>query len=352
MPNARYYTLVVPGLERVAWKEIRAKLEDVELIAEEDGRLIFGYDGDPRDLLYLRSVENAYVFIRHIKGVTRSRNSLGEVFKRVKNADVQPAMALHKQAHHIKGKKGLTFRVITAKQGRHNFRRVDLQQAAETALVEQYGWKIRRQNPTLEFRINLEEDEALFGLRLTDETTSQKIYKIAHLPASLKPSVAYCMVLLSEPSPVDVFVDPMCGVGTIPIERALFGQYKRIIAGDVEDSIIRAAGSNVNESRRSIDLALWSVWDMPLLDHSVDKIVCNLPFGKQMGSRSENQRLYSNFFREMLRVLKPGGTAVLLTSERELISQLVQRYQSIHMRRFVKIDLLGVKAAIYVLDAY
>ena len=151
MPNARYYTLVVPGLERVAWKEIRTKLEGAELIAEEDSRLIFGYDGDPRDLLYLRSVENAYVFIRHIRGVTRSRNSLGEVFKRVRNADVLPAMALHKQAHRAKGKKGLTFRVITAKQGRHNFRRVDLQQSAETALVEQHGWKISGRGGAAEF---------------------------------------------------------------------------------------------------------------------------------------------------------------------------------------------------------
>jgi len=94
------------------------------------------------------------------------------------------------------------------------------------------------------------------------------------------------------------------------------------------------------------------VSDMPLFDGSVDKLVCNLPFGKRIGSRLENQRLYSSFFKEMLRILKPGGTAVLLTSEKELISQLVKRYQSVHMRRFVKIDLLGVKAAIYVLDAY
>ncbi len=171
MANARYYTLVVPGLERVAWREIRSKLEGAELIAEEKGRLLFNYAGKPRDLLYLRSVENSYVFIRNIKGVTRSRNSLGNVFKLIKSTDVQTAMALHKQAHRIKGKKRLTFRVITVKSGRHNFRRVDLQQAAESALVERYGWRINRQNPMLEFRMNLEDDEALFGLRLTDETS-------------------------------------------------------------------------------------------------------------------------------------------------------------------------------------
>ncbi|MFC1717448.1 methyltransferase domain-containing protein [Candidatus Poribacteria bacterium] len=352
MAIARYYTQVVPGLERVAWKEIRAKLDDVELIAEEKGRLLFRYAGDPRDLLYLRSVENAYAFIRHIRGVTRSRKSLGEVFKRVKSADVQTAMALHKRAHRSKGKKRLTFRVITSKLGRHNFRRVDLQQAAETALVDKYGWRINRQNPTLEFRMDLEESDALFGLRLTDETTRQRSYKIAHLPASLKPTVAYCMVLLSEPSPTDVFVDPMCGAGTIPIERAFFGPYDKITGGDISEDIVMSAKSNVEASRRSIDLELWNVSAMPLPDHSVDRIVCNLPFGKRIGSQTENQRLYSSFFKEMVRVLKPGGKAVLLTSERELMKQLFQQYRSINMRRYLRIDLLGVRAYIYVIDAY
>ncbi len=65
-----------------------------------------------------------------------------------------------------------------------------------------------------------------------------------------------------------------------------------------------------------------------------------------------NQRLYSSFFKELVRVLKPGGKAVLLTSERELMKQLFQRYSSINMRRYLRIDLLGVKAYIYVIDAY
>ena len=352
MAIARYYTQIVPGLERVAWKEIRSKLDGVELIAEEKGRLLFRYAGDPRDLIYLRSVENAYAFIRHIRGVTRSRKSLGDVFRRVKSADVQTAMALHKRAHRSKGKKRLTFRVITSKLGRHNFRRVDLQQAAESALIDKYGWRINRQNPTLEFRMDMEESEALFGLRLTDKITHQRAYKIAHLPASLKPTVAYCMVLLSEPSPTDVFVDPMCGAGTIPIERAFFGPYGKITGGDISEDIVMSAKSNVEASRRSIDLKLWNVSAMPLPDRSVDKIVCNLPFGKQIGSRSENQRLYSSFFREMVRVLKPGGKAVLLTSERELMKQLFQQYSSINMRRYLRIDLMGVRAYIYVIDAY
>jgi 23S rRNA G2445 N2-methylase RlmL len=273
MSIARYYALLVPGLERVAWADIRTKLEDVKLIEEERGRLLFTYPGDPRDLLYLRSVENVYISIRNIKGLTRSRKSLGEIFKRVRSADFETALRLHKRAHRSKGKKRLTFRVISSKLGRHNFRRVDAQKAVESALRGRYGWKIDLQNPTLEVRIDLEENEALLGLKLTGEMMRRRAYKVAHLPASLKPTVAYCMVLLSEPARTDVFVDPMCGVGTIPIERALAGPYRRIIGGDVEERVVRSARGNVDASRRSVDLALWDISAVPLRDRTIDKVV-------------------------------------------------------------------------------
>ena len=346
----RYYALSIPGLEKVAWREIQTRLRDVKLFGEDRGRLLFSYPGDPRELLFLRSVESLYVFVRNIKGVSRSRKSLGDVFRIVKSADLEAASWLHKQAHRSKGKKKLTFKVTSSMLGRHNFRRVDLQKAVESAIIARHGWTMDRRDPILEVRIDLEKEEALLGLRITDEAMRQRAYKVVHLPASLKPTVAYCMALLSEPSPADVFVDPMCGAGTIVIERAMAGAYSRIIAGDVEETVVRAARDNADASRKSIDLGLWDVSAVPLQNDSVDKVVCNLPFGKQTGSRSGNRVLYSHFFREMSRILKPGGKAVLLTTETELMRELTRQYRAMHLRRYVKIDLLGLRACIYIID--
>jgi tRNA (guanine6-N2)-methyltransferase len=346
----RYYALSIPGLEKVAWREIQTRLRDVELFGEDQGRLLFSYPGDPRELLFLRSVESLYVFIRNIKGISRSRKSLGDVFRIVRSADLETASRLHKQAHRSKGKKKLTFKVTSSMLGRHNFRRADLQKAVESAIIARHGWTMDRLNPMLEVRIDLEEEEALLGLRITDESMRQRSYKVVHLPASLKPTVAYCMALLSEPSPADVFVDPMCGAGTIVIERAMAGAYSRILGGDVEETVVKAARDNADASRKSIDLALWDVSAVPLQDDSVDKVVCNLPFGKQSGSRSGNRALYSHFFRETARILKPGGMAVLLTTETELMRELTRQYRAMHLRRYLKIDLLGLRACIYIID--
>jgi len=350
MAMTKYYAIVVPGLERVAWRDIRAKLDDVQLIAEESGRLLLEYSGAPRDLLYLRSVENVYILIRSIRGLSQSRKSLGIIFKQVVNADFQAASMIHKEAHRSKGKKKLTFRVVSNKLGRHNFRRVDVQKAVEKAISDKYGWRLTRQDPILEVRIDLEEDQALLGFKLSRETMRTRTYKVVHLPASLKPTIAYCMVLLSRSTSTDVFVDPMCGAGTIAIERALAGAYRKVIGGDVEESVVRAARSNVDTSRRSVDLAVWNVSAIPLKDNTVDRIVCNLPFGKQTRSSFGNQKLYANFFREAARISRPGGKAVVLTSERELVSELIRKHSSINMERYLRIDLLGIRAYIYVMN--
>lgn len=346
----KYYAIVVPGLERVAWKDIRANLDNVQLIAEESGRLLFEYSGAPRDLLYLRSVENVYILIRSIRGLSQSRKSLGIIFKQVVNADFRAASMIHKEAHRSKGKKKLTFRVVSNKLGRHNFRRVDVQKAVEKAISDKYGWRLTRQDPILEVRIDLEEDQALLGFKLSRETMRTRTYKVVHLPASLKPTIAYCMVLLSRSTSTDIFVDPMCGAGTIAIERALAGAYKRVIGGDVEESVVRAARSNVDASRRSVDLVVWNVSAIPLKDNTVDRIVCNLPFGKQTRSSFGNQKLYANFFREAARISRPGGRAVVLTSDWELVSELIHKHPSINMERYLRIDLLGIRAYIYVMN--
>ena len=336
-------------MEKLVCQEIESKLTDAEIVQESRGKILFAFPGDPGELLFLRSVEHVYIFIRNLSGISRSRKSLGNIFKQVRALDLEQFSMLCKRAHRSKAKKNLTFRVSASMLGRHNFRRVDVQNAVENAIIARHGWKIRRENPVVEVSIDMDEDGASLGMKLTDEKTRKRNYKIVHLPGSLSPTVAYCMVMLSEPSASDIFVDPMCGVATIPIERSFSGKYGRIIAGDIEESVINTARTNIDAAGRSFDLAVWDVSEMPVADRSVDKIVCNLPFGKQTGSHSTNQILYTAFFAEAARILKPGGKAVVLSSERSLVDDCLQRYRYLKVRKRLRINLLGLAAYIYVI---
>jgi tRNA (guanine6-N2)-methyltransferase len=158
------------------------------------------------------------------------------------------------------------------------------------------------------------------------------------------------MVILSNPIPADIFIDPMCGAGTIAIERAFAYPYQRIIAGDIDVNSISSAEDNIHSSHKAIDLILWNASKIPIKDYSIDKLVSNLPFGRQTSSPTENQYLYAVFFKEMKRIMKPGGKAVLLTTERDLMRDIISRYRDIAIDRQLRIELSGLKAYIYVLN--
>jgi len=347
MPDRKYYAMTVPGLESLARVDIQSCLEDANLLDESPGKLVFSYSGTYEKLLRLRSVDNIFIHIGTISGITRSRNSLGEIFRQVSSFEMDDALRIHKEAHGGKGKKLLTFRVVSTMVGRHNFRRIDAQKAVEACLTKKHGWRFSLDSPTLEFRMDLDEDSVLLGLRLTDNRIHRKGYKVSHVPASLSPSAAYCMVLLSDPKPSDVFADPMCGAGTIIAERTMAGRYSRIIGGDIDAKAILSAQKNTGSGRLSPDLMRWDALRMPLGNHVIDKIVCNLPFGKQT-EKLEHEYQYLDFFKESYRVLKPRGKMVILSSEPELTKNL-KKSPYFSIERIIKIDLYGIRAYIYVL---
>ena len=87
-------------------------------------------------------------------------------------------------------------------------------------------------------------DDGYISIKLSSNDMAQRPYKQAHIPASLKPTLAYSMVRLSKPHPDDVFLDAMCGAGTILLERALMGRYRYLIGGDVSTEALDATVTN------------------------------------------------------------------------------------------------------------
>jgi tRNA (guanine6-N2)-methyltransferase len=196
---------------------------------------------------------------------------------------------------------------------------------------------------------------AMIAIRLSDRRMRHRTYKQEHLPASLRPTLAAAMVTLSEPRPGDRFCDPMCGVGTILAERALASPSKALIGGDIDPEAVRAAAANLSRLHRAEpapELYLWDARRLPLRSGTIDVIVCNLPFGEQVGSHEENVALYSRFFDQLPRVLRPGGRAVLLTSEKELMRQLLGSNRQVGREREVLVGVLGQAARIYALRRY
>jgi tRNA G10 N-methylase Trm11 len=175
-------------------------------------------------------------------------------------------------------------------------------------------------------------------------------YKNSHIQGSLRPAIAAALAFLSRPKADDVVIDPMCGAGTILIERALMGRYKNLIAGDIEESALDATKSNFGAQHRPREFRQWDARKLPLPNESVDKIITNPPWGRQMGTPEYLQSLYAGFVSEADRVLKAGGMMVVLTSETSLLKAILAKYHRFQLAEQIRnVHVLGWPTEIFVI---
>jgi len=342
---------VIPGLEKVAWEEIQQRLVGASWIAEAMELVLFRWGGDPSALLELRTTEDVFAvvdFSRELGTTYRGLRAYVEDLRRRRMWDI--AAELHRRSRPGKVKR-TTFRVVAQMHGSHGFRRVDARRAVEEVVSARFPqWKWVPDEAHLEVWLHLQPGFALTSVRLSDRTMRHRRYKSAHLPASLRPTLAAAMVFLSQPQPGDRFCDPMCGTGTILIERAMAERYVGLWGGDRDATAVAAARANIGPRHQPLALHRWDAGKLPLADASLNRIVTNLPFGKQIGSVRENQRLYQLFFRQMTRVLRKGGKAVLLTSQFDLVHRGLAEHSELRRVREVPVRVLGQPARITVLN--
>ncbi|MGH2443429.1 MAG: methyltransferase domain-containing protein, partial [Chloroflexota bacterium] len=242
-----------------------------------------------------------------------------------------------------------TFRVIARKSGDHAFRRVDVQRAVERGLQSRFAaWRLVEDDAHLEIWVQLVGAWLVVTVRLSDAGMRHRHWRQTSLPASLKPTLAAAMCLLSHPQDGDVFLDPMCGSGTILIERAMLARYRLLLGGDADAQAVRATMDNIGRKHRPIEIRRWDARELPLESGSISVVVCNLPFGKQLGSATENRSLYPALIKEWRRVLAPTGRMVLLTSERALLRRAMEPEPTLAEERAIGVTVRGMKAWVIV----
>ncbi|MBM3213428.1 methyltransferase [Candidatus Poribacteria bacterium] len=344
----RFYAFTTIGLEELTSREIARRLDSATSSPTSRGIVHFEYGGDAARLLRLRTTEDVFALVGS-GTISRERDGLRQAEALVMRRDrFDAAVAVlrglrRSRAHRI------TYRVVCQRvHDAHAYRRVDLQTRIGAAIGSRFPrWREVEDDAHIEVWARQDGDELLCGVRLSDRTMRHRSYKSAHVEASLRPVVARCMVHLSEPSPDDVFLDPMCGAGTILIERGDDARYRLLIGGDHAASAVAATRANVGPRFQPIGLHQWDAGALPLGSGSVSALVTNLPFGIKVGSEESNAALYPAFLREAARVLAPEGRMILLTSRSRLLERALEGTSVWKLRRRWQIELLGRRAAIY-----
>ncbi|XP_041644908.1 THUMP domain-containing protein 2 isoform X2 [Cheilinus undulatus] len=175
------------------------------------------------------------------------------------------------------------------------------------------GWKADLKNPQLEINVYLSDSHCLLGIPLTRLPLANRCYIRT---TGLRSTVAWAMASLAQIQPGFCVVDLMCGVGTILIEAAKEHKAAFFLGMDNDDGQLLKANENIEvaELGSRIHLLKASSLALPLPGTSVDAVVCDLPFGRKFGTKANMAANLPLILTEMERILRIGGSMVLLLS--------------------------------------
>ncbi|MCI0642684.1 MAG: RNA methyltransferase [Gemmataceae bacterium] len=372
------YAMVHPGLEAIAAEEIAETLGG-EVKKSGLGIVVFRLADIDRDVLNLRTTEDVFLLAWGTDELSYRAVDL-ERMRRWTDKDADWARLL--QIHHgirPKPKGRPTYRLVVQKSGTHAYRRVDARKALARGLTGKLpaSWNHAEENAAVEIWLTIQGATAICGLRLSDRSMRHRTYKVEHFPASLRPTLAAAMVRLADLKPMQTILDPLCGAGTILAEAALAtrgrhlhsvggegshslpspwgrgvggegpgGWNLTLLGGDIEPRHVHFAEANLRKLA-SVQLSTWDARDLPLEGASVDRIICNPPFGKQLSSPGEIGPLYRALVREWDRALKKRGRVVVLVAEASEIKGAAQSAGWRQLRQ-VGVRILGQRAVILV----
>jgi predicted RNA methylase len=219
-------------------------------------------------------------------------------------------------------------------------RRWPLRDELQTAL----GWV----NAPTDWAVNVDDYRGHLVLDVGALFFTARFGRLERVPASTTPVVAAVLARLTKAGPEDVVLDPFCGAGTNLVQVAQMSEPARLLGSDLDPGALARARANL--AARGIEATLWQAdaARLPAAPQSVDRIVANLPFGKRAGSHAANVELYPAFLRRVRTVLRPTGRAVLLTEEKRLLRDAVQRTADLSVIKEVELESGGLHPSAYV----
>lgn len=345
-PVHRLEVEVAEGLEDVARDEIEQRLgERIKLRpATPDtkaGSIRFDYlEPDLREVRALRTVHSAYLVRRF--PIPRPKALLGDEHFRALLGMIEAVRKLWPVGAFQ------TFNLNAAGSESSVMRRLKDELAARTGLTsaqDEGDLLIRLRHPP-----NDEAWEAV--VRISPRPLATRSWRVCNREGALNATVAHSMALLTEPKPDDVYLNLMCGSGTLLIERLSAGSAKQAIGYDHDETALACARQNVEASGygQFIQLHQDDVRQLPLPDGSVDALVADLPFGHLSGSHEGNVELYPIILREAGRVAKAGARFVLITHEVRLMESLLAESETWTAEQVIRVALGGLYPRIFVLQ--
>jgi 23S rRNA G2445 N2-methylase RlmL len=350
--TVRVFCRVTAGLEEIAWLDIQQT--DIQASSPHFAKRLIAFDvvGDLTPLITLKSVDDLYLHVAAIEGIRHTQDELANLRRYVGEMDFRSAAEQISTVRPLA--EPVTFYVTVSRTGKHNYSSVEIAEVFAKTIQETTGWPSVDdfRAASINVRVLLDGSSLLIGLSLNSYSLHRRTYKHCHLPGSLKPPVAYLMTRIAGcgSGADEVIIDPMCGVGTIPIEAHLSGDSSQVFGSDLSFSAVQCAAQNWQAAFAGEPVPFFraDVEHYPLRGRIASKIISNPPWGKQLQTKSVS-RLYFRFLQTALQIGCEDMICVLLTDHVQELLDAMSQLSSFELLWVRQISLYGSYPAICVL---
>ncbi len=306
----KYIAHTIQGIEEIAAKELKG----MKIL---DKRIILNRKIPPKNP---RTINIIYSLIKKFKF-----NNIEEIKKEIEKINFK-----------IKE----PFKVECLREGQHDFKSVDIEKFAYYIITKK-GCKLDYKNPSTTIFIDIFNDDCFLGYLIKDRICKRP-YRVKINNQSINACLASSMIILSEPKKNELYLDPFCKDGVIPIEASHF-KIKKIFALDQNKNSIRNAIINSKMAKLPKSKIEFKNLNIEWLEtlfkkNSVDKIITNLFISKH---DLEINKTIKEFFHQSSYILKKF--IILITNKPEQVIENSKLYFNLTKEISIKIGEMHYK---------
>ena len=330
----QYLSTFISGCEQEVVNFLCQDVLDATIIKIMDGAVLYTTNADVATIQNLRYFNNSFVVLKTFRDISGSdcmivNNMITELVNKFSGIKL-PKYNINK------------FKLFTSVKNKL----ISHSGKLASQLIDKIQALTKKQYDTLRadtefWLIYRSEQIGFFMLRITEN--KKKLTR-----GELRPEIANILCRLSNPKNEDVFCDPFCGSGSIPLERSKICGYRGIFALDDDADVISALKEKTkkiksSKFKKSFFIKKQDFFHNSFDDNFLDVVVSDPPWGY---FQKIDDDFYDLLFAELARILKPGGRLVLLTALKDKIQNNFPKFE---LQKRYDILLSGQKAGIFVL---
>jgi len=319
-----YLSTFITGFNEVIKENIplSIKISKVDLLL--DGLIVYQTSADIKQTSKVNYLNNTFALLKRFD--KSNTKSIDRMLK-----DILSDNKIFKVISKYISKRS-SFRIIISKENQLVSANRGLLKSIEDKISKNRNLYPNRLKPDIEFWLLLRSDGvAFFCIRLTKKPNQEKYLE----KGELRPELASILCLISEPKDNDIFMDPFCGYGSIPIQRLFIPncKYKEIIASDNNFELVSKLKIKIKQLQKKKTIKNFTIKNFDALNlnslpnNLINKIVTDPPWGLR-ASKVDNIEEFQNIMMdEFYRVLAQNGILIIL-AKKEIFDKTLVRYST------------------------